>query len=97
MSSTSTAEAEIPVIAQTLKAQFISGLQQGHKITLEAAEALAKTTKSLPVPEMPSPPVIPGVPSVEAATKFVFDFATELLNSQRDFALEVSKLYTVKA
>ena len=85
---------EIPVIAQTVRAQIIEGVQQSHKFTIDAVQAIAKTTSALPMPELPA---FPGVMSVEAATKFTFDFATELLNTQRDFALELAKLFAVKA
>ena len=35
---------------------------------------------------------VPTVPSVEAATKYTFDVATDLLNSQRDFALQLANV-----
>ena len=85
---------EIPVIAQTVRSQIIEGVSQSHKYAIDAAQAIAKTTESLPMPELPA---IPGMVSLEAATKFTFDFATELLNTQRDFALELSKMFAVKA
>jgi hypothetical protein len=92
--STKTATTEIPEMAETVRGQIIDGVHQTHRFTMEAAEAIAKTTSSLPIPELPT---IPGVISVEAATKFTFDFAAELLNAQRDFALEFTKLFAVKA
>jgi len=88
---------EIPEVAQTARAQILQGVQQSHKFTLDAVQAIAKGTSSLPTPEMPAIPGLPGVPSAEDATKFVFDFATELLNAQSDFALEVAKLFAIKA
>jgi hypothetical protein len=88
---------EIPEVAQTARAQILQGVQQSHKFTLDAVQAIAKTTSSLPTPEMPAIPGLPGVPSTEDATKFIFDFGTELLNAQRDFALEVAKLFAIKA
>ena len=92
--STKPTTPEIPEIAQTVRGQILEGVQQTHKFTMDAAQAIAKTTSSLPMPELPT---VPGVISAEAATKFTFDFATELLNAQRDFALEFAKLFAVKA
>jgi hypothetical protein len=92
-----TTTTEIPDIAATVRSQIVEGVQQSHKLTLDAAQAVSKTTSSLPMPEMPALPGLSSLPSVEAATKFTFDFATELLNAQRDFALELAKLFAVKA
>ena len=95
--ATAKSTTEIPEVAQTARAQILQGLQQSHKFTLDAVQAIAKTTASLPTPEMPAIPGLPGVPSAEDATKFIFEFGTELLNAQRDFALEVAKLFAIKA
>ena len=88
---------EIPEVAETVRSQIIEGVQQSHKLTLDAAQAVSKTTSSIPMPELPTLPGLSSLPSVEAATKFSFDFAAELLNAQRDFALELAKLFAVKA
>jgi len=88
---------DFPVMASTVRAQFISGVQQSQKFALDAAQAMSKTTSAMPMPELPTIPGLPGIPSLEEATKFTFDFATELLNTQRDFALEMARLFTVKA
>jgi hypothetical protein len=92
--ATKTATTEIPEMAETVRSQILEGVAQTHKFTVDAAQALAKTTSSIPMPELPS---FPGMMSPEAATKFTFDFATELLNAQRDFALELAKIFTLKA
>jgi hypothetical protein len=36
-----------------------------------------------------------GVPSIAAAAKFTFDLADEILSSQREFALEITKLFAL--
>jgi hypothetical protein len=97
MATTTTPAPEMPVIAQKVRAKLIEGVQQTQKLTLDAAQAIAKTTSSIPMPELPALPGLSSIPSVEAATKFTFDFATEMLNTQRDFALEVAKLFAIKA
>ena len=40
--------AEIPEIAQTVRAQIIEGLQQSQKFAFDAAQTIAKTTSTLP-------------------------------------------------
>jgi hypothetical protein len=85
---------EIPEIAETVKSSILDAVAQSQKFTLDTAQSIAKTTSSIPMPELPT---MPGMMSPEAATKFTFDFAAELLSVQRDFALELSKLFAVKA
>jgi len=85
---------EIPEIAETVKSSILDAVQQSHKFTLDTAQSIAKTTSSIPMPDLPT---VPGMMSPEAATKFTFDFAAELLSVQRDFALEFSKLFAFKA
>ena len=43
---------------------------------------------------MPAIHGIAAVPSLEAMTKFTFDIATDLLNAQRDFALQLADVLT---
>jgi len=43
---------------------------------------------------MPAIHGIAAVPSLEAMTKFTFDIATDLLNAQRDFALQLANVLT---
>ena len=86
--------AEIPEIAQTVRAQIIEGLQQSQKFAFDAAQTIAKTTSTLPTPKVPA---LPGMMSAEAATKFTFDFATDLLKMQQDFAIDMAKLFTREA
>jgi hypothetical protein len=37
-------------------------------------------------------PGVPALPGVEAATKFGFDVAADLLNANRDFALKLASV-----
>ena len=88
---------DIPEFASAVRTQIISGVQQSQKLTLEAAEAMAKSAQSLPIPELPAIPGFSGAPTLEALTKFSFDFATEIVNSQHDFALKLSKILDAKS
>jgi hypothetical protein len=42
---------------------------------------------------MPVVPGIPAMPGVEAATKFTFDVAADLLTAQREFALQLTSVF----
>jgi hypothetical protein len=83
---------KVPVIATTLRVQIVSAVQRSQRLTLETAQAVSKSTGSLPKPELPPIPGLRRIPSPSTAARFTFDFATELLNSQRDFALELARI-----
>ena len=78
---------EIPDIAQKVREQLLSAVQQGQQLTVDAAQGWVKAVSVLPTPDLPT---IPGVPSVKAATTFTFDLAADLLNAQRDFAVKLT-------
>jgi hypothetical protein len=84
---------EIPEIAQKIREQVLSTVQQGQQLSVDAAQNLVKAVSVLPVADLPSVPGVPAFPSVEAATKFTFDVATDLLNAQRDFALQLAGVF----
>ena len=83
---------ETPVVAQKLREQLLSTVQQSQQMSLDAAQTWVKAVSVLPVPDMPSIHGIAAVPSLEAMTKFTFDVATDLLNAQRDFALQLANV-----
>jgi len=47
-----------------------------------------------PIAELPSFPGVPAVPNVKDLTTYAFDFTTELLNAQREFALQLTSAFT---
>jgi hypothetical protein len=65
---------------------------QGQQISIDAAQAWVKAVSVIPVPDLPAVPGLANVPSVEAATKYTFDVATDLLNAQRDFTLQLANV-----
>lgn len=81
---------EIPEIAVTISEQLISAVKQYQQFSVDAAETFAKVASVLPVADLPTVPGIPSAPSAEALTKFAFDFTADLLNAQRDFALQLT-------
>lgn len=85
---------EIPEIAQKVREQLLSTVQQAQKSTIEAAQAWAKAAAGLPTPELPTLPGLSAIPGAEAVTKYTFDVVTDLLNAQREFAIELAKLLT---
>jgi hypothetical protein len=59
---------------------------------LDAAETWIKAVSVLPVADLPTIPGLPALPGAEAVTKFTFDFATDLLKAQREFALQLASV-----
>jgi hypothetical protein len=80
----------IPALAQQSREQLVSNLQQGQQFSIDAAQSWVKAVSALPALDLPKVPGIAALPDVEAATKYTFDLATELLNAQRDFALQLT-------
>ena len=85
---------EIPALAQKSREQLISTVQQGQQLGIDAAQTWAEAVSVLPVMDLPTIPGVPAVPSMEAATKYTFDVAADLLNAQRDFALQLANVFT---
>jgi hypothetical protein len=87
-----TPSAEMPVLAQKIREQLVSTVQQGQQLSVDAVQTWVKAVSVLPVPDLPVFPGIPAIPGVAAATKYTFDVAADLLNAQRDFALQLAKV-----
>jgi len=85
-------ETEITNIAEKFREQLVSTVQQGQKISIDAAQTWVKAVSVLPVPDLPKIPGVPALPGLEAATKYTFDVAADLLNAQRDFALQLTNV-----
>jgi hypothetical protein len=83
---------EIPALAQKSREQLVSSLQQGQQFSIDAAQSWVKAMSTLPVVDLPKIPGIPALPDLGVATKYTFDVAADLLNSQRDFALQLANV-----
>jgi len=92
--TTSKTATQTPELAQKLREQLLSIVQQGQQLSVDAAQAWVKAVSVLPVPDLPKIPGLPAVPALEASTTFVFDVAADLLNAQRDFALQLANVFT---
>ena len=79
-----------PGLAQKFREQLVSTVQQGQQLSIDAAQTWVKAVSVLPVPDLPKIPGIPAMPGMEAATKYTFDVAADLLNAQREFALQLA-------
>ena len=82
--------AQIPALAQKSREQLVSNLQQGQQLSIDAAQNWVKAVSALPTLDLPKVPGVPAVPDLEAATKYTFDVAADLLNAQREFALQLT-------
>jgi hypothetical protein len=85
---------ELPEIAQQVREQFVSTVKQGQQLTVDAVQAFTKAVSVLPTPELPEIPGVPALPNVEAVTTYTFDLAIDLLNAQREFALQLASAFT---
>ena len=83
---------EIPALAQKSREQLVSNLQQGQKLSIDAAQSWVKAVSALPVVDLPKVPGFPDVPDFQAATKYTFDVASDLLNAQRDFVVQLTNV-----
>jgi hypothetical protein len=86
---------EIPDFAEKFREQVLSTVRQGQQFSVDAAQTWVKAVSVLPVHHLADLPTVPGVPAlpgVEAATKFGFDVAADLLTAQRDFALKLASV-----
>ena len=84
---------EMPALAQQIREQMVSTGKQGQQMSVDAAQTWVKAVSVLPLPDLPAIPGIPAVPGVEAATKYAFDVAADLLVAQRDFALQLANVF----
>ena len=81
---------EMPAFAQKLREQLVSTVQQSHQLSLDAAQTWVRAVSVLPVMNLPKVPAIPALPGMQTATTYTFDVAADLLNAQRDFALQLT-------
>jgi hypothetical protein len=91
--TTKTPTTEMPALAQQIREQLVSTVKQGQQMSVDAAQTWVKAVSVLPIPDLPAIPGIPAVPGVEAATKYAFDVAADLLVAQRDFALQLTSVF----
>ena len=91
--TTSKTTTEIPELAQKIREQLLSTVQQAQQLSVDAAQAWVKAVSVLPVPDLPKIPGIPAVPGVETATIFAFDLAADLLKAQREYALQLVNVF----
>ena len=92
-STTSTTPSGVPEATQKLGEQLVSAVKQSQNLALDSARAFAEACSSMPA--MPS--TIPGVsvlPDVPAVTAYGFDLAAELLDAQKDFAVNLAATLT---
>ena len=81
---------EMPALAEQFREQLVSTVKQGQRLTLDAAQTWVKAVSVLPMMDLPTIPGMPATPGLEAATKYTFDVAADLLTAQREFALQLT-------
>ena len=81
---------EMPALAQKMREQLISTLQQGQQLSIDAAQTWVKAVSVLPAMDLPKMPGLPAMPGLENTTVFAFDIAADLLSAQRTYALQLT-------
>ena len=74
--------------AQASQDQILAAVRQSQQAVVEAVAAWAKTVENI----IPTTPTLPGsdeLPNPDAVVDNAFDFASKLLDAQRDFAHSV--------
>lgn len=71
---------------------MVSSLQQGQKLTVDAADGWVKAVSVLSVPDLPKIPGLPAASDMGAATKYTFDVAADLPSAQREFVLKLTSV-----
>ena len=85
---------DIPALAQKSREQLVSNLQQGQQLSIDAAQSWVKAVSALPVIDVPKVPGFPDATNLQTATNYTFDVASDLLNAQRDFVSQLTKVLT---
>ena len=75
---------------QNLQEQFLSAIRESQETVIDAIKAWAGTVQSV-TPKIPSVPGADQLPKPEEVVASAYDFAEQLLASQRRFAEEVLK------
>jgi hypothetical protein len=88
--TTSDTAGEMPAFAQSFREQLLSTVQQSQQLSVDAAQTWVKVVSVLPVMDLPKISGIRAMPNVEAATRFTFDVAADLLTAQREYALQLA-------
>ena len=95
--TTTTPVTEVSDLAQKIREQLMSTVQQAQKLSVDAAETWLKAASAIPAPRLPSIPGVRSVPGIEAVTTYTFDLAADLLTAQRDFALQLAKVLATES
>lgn len=91
--NTHTPATDMPELAQKIREQLLSTVQQGQQLSVDAAQTWVKAVSVLPIPDLPKVPGVPALPGVEAATMYTFDIAADLLKAQREYALQMANVF----
>lgn len=80
----------MPDLAHTIREQLLAAVKQGQQLSVQAARTWVDAVAALPVPDLPTVPGARAVPSGQAAAVYSLGLAADLLESQRQFALQMA-------
>ena len=75
-------------VTGAVQEQVLETIELGHKAVLEGVRTWAETVNKL-IPEVPAASWNKELPSLEDTVDNAFDFASKLIDSQRQFAKDV--------
>ena len=90
--SKATPTTEVSDLAEKIREQLLSTVQHAQKLSIDAAQSWLKASSVISLPDLPAIPGVPALPGMESVTAFSFDVAGDLLNAQRDYALQLAKV-----
>jgi hypothetical protein len=88
--------AENAGITRQARDQLVSTIQQGQQASVDAAQTWAEALSVFPVRRVPMLAGFLAFPlqSAEAITRFYFDVAADLLNAQREYVLQLIRIFS---
>ena len=76
--------------AHTPDDQLTAAFLNSQQLGIELAQTWVKAISELPVMELFKIPEFPNLPDLEAATRYTFEVAADLLNAEREFAVQLT-------
>lgn len=82
---------DVPDLASTLREQVLAAATAGQKLSVDAARVWTRGVSALARPEAADGVGARVADGVTSATGFAYDVASDLLGTQREFALAMAR------
>jgi hypothetical protein len=84
---------EITGMAQKTREGLVSTVQQGQRMSVDAAQSWVEALSVFPIKNFTKIPGTPSFINLEAITKLYFDIAADLLQAQREYVLQLLNVF----